>query len=209
MPSLAGEPRKVSDAGAYGPPQWSADGKELGHIGFDGTNATFVTVSLSNGTQRSANLHANIPPTLDLSWNPDRDLVAYPDTSVWESTSHRLRLMKLAEGKHYPLTDGDSEVWSPRWSADGRYLYFCLRQSGGGLMDVWRHAISSDGEPIGKPEAVTSGLGARSISFAADGRKIAYSRNRRVANVSDRYRPKAHSSQTRTPQSGKRLALSQ
>ncbi len=51
-------------------------------------------------------------------------------------------------------------------------------------MDLWRIPISEDGLPDGPAERITTGVGLRrSISFSADGSKIAYSRGQLVSNI--------------------------
>ena len=50
-------------------------------------------------------------------------------------------------------------------------------------MDLWQQAVTDDGRPVGDPLAVTQGLGIRSAAFSPDGKRLAYSRGGRVANV--------------------------
>ena len=64
--------------------------------------------------------------------------------------------------------------WSPKWSADGRALFFA--SSRGGTMNLWRIALDpATGRPVGAPEPVTapsSWVGY--ISVSANGRRIAF-----------------------------------
>jgi Tol biopolymer transport system component len=48
---------------------------------------------------------------------------------------------------------------------------------------MWKLDVSSHGVQRGEPVALSMGLGIRSLGFSADGKKVAYSRGRRVANI--------------------------
>ena len=93
----------------------------------------------------------------------------------------RLWLLRVADGEAIPITDGTWADWSPDWSADGEILYFISNR--GGVMDLWRRAIGTDGLPVGNPEPLTTGIGMRRARFSADGSRMAYSRGRTVSNL--------------------------
>jgi Tol biopolymer transport system component len=60
-------------------------------------------------------------------------------------------------------------------------LYFVSNR--GGEMDLWRLAIAGDGTVAGEPEPITTGIGMLRAAFSPDGKKLAYSRGRMVANL--------------------------
>src|SRR5215813_5378270 len=64
--------------------------------------------------------------------------------------------------------------WSPRWSSDGKYLYFASDR--GGSMNLWRVGIDEDtGKVSGDPEPLTTPatyLG--HIAVSRDGGRIAW-----------------------------------
>ena len=93
----------------------------------------------------------------------------------------RLWTIPASGGEAVPLTDGRTNVWSPTWSRDGRKVFYVSNR--GGSMDLWQQAVADDGRPVGEPLAVTQGLGIRSAAFSPDGKRLAYSRGGRVANV--------------------------
>lgn len=76
------------------------------------------------------------------------------------SASHRISLEALNErsGEWRWLTDGTHWADKPRWSADGRLIYFVSQE--GGLGDVWGLEIDPiAGSPIGLPFRLTGFTG--------------------------------------------------
>jgi TolB protein len=70
---------------------------------------------------------------------------------------------------------------SPIWLPAGRRLLFVSNREGG--RDVYRVSLSATGAPAGKPERLTTGLNAATISLTPDGRRLAYSAFAQTANV--------------------------
>ena len=79
------------------------------------------------------------------------------------------------------MTDGARRDWSPVWSADSRELSFLSDR--GSTQDLWRYVLGADGLPKGAPQQLTSGLEMREIAFSPNGKKLAYSKFRRVRNI--------------------------
>ena len=185
MSALAGLPRKVSSAGRFGKAQWSSDGQQLGYINIEEGMAAFEVVSLVSGEIQKVPFASRrdtvFGGALSIRWQPDQGLVAYIDSSGWDTTRHPLRAMRLENGEAFFVTDGNSEVWSPMWSPEGDHLYYISNRNG--VLDLWRRLISSTGEPTGPAEPLTTGLGIRTAALSRDGSKIAYSKGQRVANV--------------------------
>jgi len=186
MSAVGGGPREIrlpsdSSIERQAPPQWSADGTEIAVAVRRPTGKAIAIVSLESFETR----YVSIPPhegnlSVDLSWSPDGQTFAYVD-SVNDAEVTRLWLIPSAGGEATPVTDGRTNVLSPRWSADGRRLFFASNR--GGAMDLWEHRVGADGKPEGEPVALTHGMGIRWAAFSPDGSKLAYSRGRRVKNV--------------------------
>jgi Tol biopolymer transport system component len=70
---------------------------------------------------------------------------------------------------------------SPQWAPDGRHLFWVSDR--GGSRDVYRIRLDAAGAPAGRPERLTTGADAHTISLSADGRRLAYARFRALSNV--------------------------
>ncbi len=81
-------------------------------------------------------------------------------------------LVNLADGTVHELTDRLTANGSPAWSPDGRRLFYLSNAQG--PADVFAVDIGRDGTARGTPQRMTTGLEARTISFSADGTRIAY-----------------------------------
>jgi len=182
MPTLAGAARKVATAGGLGPAHWSRDSAQLTFVVVDGAGSVFFeTVSLGTGETRRVRAPGRAEARLHATWSPDETLVAFMDAPAMNSDAHSLMLLRLADLRLFPVTDGKSRIWSVTWSRSADTLLFVSNQ--GGAMDIWRQAVTSSGEPKGGPERVTTGLGVRSAALSPDGTKLAYSQGRRIANL--------------------------
>ena len=178
MPTTAGAPQRVATADTPAAPQWSRDGSRLLFV--NGTHAQVV--ALGEGTSESIELPGQSTHRFDLSWSRDERYLAYIDANAAVDEVTRLWVLRVSDKTSFQLTDGQTNVWSPSWSADSDTLYFVSNR--GGEMDLWQQRFGSgrDG-PDGAPEQLTVGIGVRNAAFSEDGRKLVYSKGRRVANV--------------------------
>lgn len=186
MGTLAGPPRKVTAAERVvstnaSPPQWSADGTELACVVYDDAEAAAKIVSLRGGdTRRVALPGRSATKRLDLSWSSDGRHFAYVDAPDVSAQVTRLRVASLT-GEAYALSDGRTNERSPKWSRDGRTLYFVSNR--GGSMDLWQQRMADDGTPEGTPQPLTTGIGITQAAFSPDGAKLIYSKGRQVGNL--------------------------
>jgi Tol biopolymer transport system component len=182
MPALGGPPRKVLAGSRFGfsRPEWSSDGKRLACVVREKGLRTAVVVTLETGESRRVSLPGRETNRWDLAWSHDQLYFAYVDAKSDTSQVGRILVLGLQDGKTTEVTDGRTAVWSPNWSSDGRDLYYISNR--GGSMDLWRQRIE-DGKPVSDPQPLTIGVGITSAAFSPDGRKLAYSKGRVVANV--------------------------
>jgi len=176
--------RRVSDFGYN--PVWSPDGEK-------------VLLATEGVIQPSTRLSKNQLWTINVS-NGDRQLITDGDALQpnWSPHGQRIAYWSRPQGGGQGdvwtmLADGSNAVrvtseaamdWNPVWSPDGKYLYFCSDRSGN--MGLWRVPVEENtGKLSGEAEAVTSGGGASSqhISFAQDGRRIAYVTQEEIKNL--------------------------
>ena len=178
MPALAGGARRLSATTALGPPQWSSDGKEIAYAVTGDTAIEILSVTTGE-SRRIVPTHSD--GVFDLSWSPDGRYFAFIHTAALVSQVTQLVLLRVSDGVELELTDGRTEVWSPAWQDDGRTLAYVSNR--GGPRDLWIQRLNEDGEPAGAPAEMTTGFELLSASFSADGKKVAYSKGRRISNV--------------------------
>ena len=169
MSALGGSPRKVASVaflpgGGPSRPQWSADGTELAYVVY-GVEGAFAEIQ-SLRTQETRRMmlpgrEGNLRN--DLSWSPDGGFFAYVDAVDLFAELTHLWVVRISDGEAIPITDGETLVWSPNWSADGRLLYFV--SSRGGSMDLWQARIAEDGSQDGDPLPLSSGLACAVLCF--------------------------------------------
>ena len=90
-----------------------------------------------------------------------------------------------AGGDAVAVTDGATTDLNPVWSPDGKFLYFSSNR--GGSINIWRVAIDEkSGAVSGQPEAITTigaATSALQLSFARDGRQLAYIAQEEIRNL--------------------------
>jgi TolB protein len=102
------------------------------------------------------------------------------DTKYYTSQVRQILVTGVEDGTTAEITDGRTNVASPTWSRDSRDLYYVSNLAGS--MDLWRQRMRG-GQPVGTPLPMTTGVGLSSAVFSPDGRKLAYSKGRVMANV--------------------------
>ncbi len=163
-------------------PQWSSDGSELACVVWDSAGYFVEIVSLQEVTSRRLSIPVQKFNVWGLSWSGDGRFLAYITAVDRLSSTSQLWVMRVSDGKGFPVTEEGTVEWSPSWSTDGRYLYFVSNR--GGSMDLWRLRIGKNGGPVGKPQPVTTtGLDIKYAKFSPDGSKLAYSKGRVVGNL--------------------------
>jgi Tol biopolymer transport system component len=190
MPLLAGAPRKIApgrqDVAAAG--AWSPDGRELAYpVTFSAAGASpgqprIEILTLATGATRQTKIRPGFGGgALDMAWSPDGQFLALLRANSYNNQTSSLWVLRLSDQREIALTDNRMIQWSPQWSSDSRTLFFTSNR--GGTMDLWQQRIAHSGEPQGPAERLTTGLDILQTSVTADGRKVAYAKGRRIANI--------------------------
>jgi Tol biopolymer transport system component/predicted Ser/Thr protein kinase len=184
MPAFAGTPRRIVRDPGIEPSrlEWSPDGSEVAYVVTDGAHGFVDIMSLDSGESRRLPLPDTVT-AFDLDWSPNGKLFAYIGSARARNNQvTRLWILRRDDGVAKPLTDGQTEVWSPSWSRDGETLYFVTNR--GGTMDLWSQRLDEEeGTVEGPPGQLTTGLEMRYAAFSPDGARVAYSKGRRISNV--------------------------
>jgi tRNA A-37 threonylcarbamoyl transferase component Bud32 len=160
VPALGGSQRKISSFGYH--PRWSPDGARIlfdTQITSINGLPTLYTTALDGGEPRGA-LTDFLKDFAVLSGG----YVAYsiptvngfrcgPRTSNWDADSGPCRL--AAGGEQTQITTGRFLDDKPRWSPDGKMIFFLSQR--GGFFNVWGiHFAPGSGKPVGEPFRVTA-----------------------------------------------------
>jgi len=185
MPALAGTPRKVGPPFSLGaaPPVWSLPaGDELGYPVEDKGVVYLELLNIRSGTTRRLVLEGRKGNArVDFTWSPDGKFVAYVDARNYTAQITQVWILRVSDGRCVALSDGRTNDWSPSWSPDSRSVFFTSNR--GGVMDLWRQPVASDGSSAGTAERLTTGLEVASIALSKDGTRLAYSKGRWLGNA--------------------------
>jgi len=103
-------------------------------------------------------------PVMLFQWSPDGSQIAYE----WRARGREgIYIVSSTGGVHRALVGGSRDS-VPRWSHDGRFLYFNSNRSG--VQEIWR--IPAEG---GQPVAITT-KGGSAAAQSEDGSRIYYAK---------------------------------
>jgi len=177
-PALGGGSRPVvpprSAAAFVASATWSPNGKEIAFVRGD----SLLVAPIEAGPPRSL---AAEKDWHSCRWSPDARWIAcvalnrisvLPGPSFGNLAPSAIDLIPAAGGRPIRVAEPRTLNQSPGFSVDSRRLYYVSSRNG--PRDVYAQEIARSGEPRGEPVRLTTGLGALSISFSADGRQLAY-----------------------------------
>lgn len=129
-------------------PRWSPDSKK---IVFEDKRLNLWLIDLSAGSSAvpvkiDANLFDAPGSNFDAAWSADSQWIVY--TRLLPSHLHAAWVHSLATGQNTQVTDGLSDVISPRFDRNGKYLYFAATTATGpatGWLDMSSMGRAIDG----------------------------------------------------------------
>jgi tricorn protease len=132
----AGEAKsfKLNGTGFYAYPQWSPDGKQITYTD-NGRNLYVLTIA-DGSIKKVASDELYVPGAFrDMfgDWSPDSKWIAY--TQVTGTYFRRIYFYSTEEKKSYAVTDGLSNADEPKFSRDGKYLYFLASTDAGPVLN--------------------------------------------------------------------------
>ncbi len=191
-PASAGPPRQEV-AGRAGvivtSATWSPDGREIAFVRGDSLFARTVAADRVRLISTGPDLHS-------CSWSPNGARLACVSGNSFFVTVRtifglgpmfgnlapsRIVVIPAAGGAPVSVTDSGYLHQSPVWSRDSKTLYYVSNREG--PRDVFALDMSARAPVRGKPVRVTTGLGAHSIDFSADGARIIYAAYTSSANI--------------------------
>ena len=167
---------------------WSRDGKEIAFVRAD----SLLARDLATGNVR---LIATGNDLHSCSWSPTGERIACVSGNSFYGTvgittggamfgnlaPSQIVLVSAAGGKPVAVTDSTSLHQSPAWGPDGRTLYYVSNHEG--TRDVYAQRLDRRGRREGAALRLTTGVGAHSVTFTADGSRLVYAVYGHSANV--------------------------
>ena len=161
-------------------PAWSPDGKFLAYA----LDSAIYVLDIDGRTSRKV---INWHQPHSVTWSPDGQWIAFvSDNRAFslglanDAPSAICVVRAYGEGS-VKLTDQITLNASPVFMPDGRTMLFVSNRGGG--RDVYSLRLNGDFTADGEPVRLTTGLDAHSITIAAGGERLAFSKLRVEANV--------------------------
>jgi serine/threonine-protein kinase len=164
-------------ASPIGSASWSPDGREVAIVENDS-----LVVQPAEGRAGAARFVAIGYALHSCAWSPNGRWIAcisgnvgytVPGGAFGNIAPTAIMLCPAGGGILRALTQQDAMYQSPVWSPDAKWLYFVSNRDG--ARDVYALRVSDEGQAIGVPTRLTTGLAAHSIAYSSNGRYLAYS----------------------------------
>ena len=170
VPALGGAPRRFPTPDLL-ELVWSPNGEQIAYPKEDA-----IFVGPADGGEARKVSDAFAPSSL--SWSPDGKRIAFTSGNAdylfnLNVAPSDIWVVDVRSGEPVRVTEGGHVDFSPVWTPDGKSLLFVSDRGGG--RDIYRISVGIDGEPVGKPERLTTGLDVFTMASSADGRRLSYS----------------------------------
>jgi Tol biopolymer transport system component/tRNA A-37 threonylcarbamoyl transferase component Bud32 len=178
IPALGGNAKVAVPAPSvpqfFFPGCWSPDGTEVSYVFRDTVLARRVETRTTRAIAVAKEAHS-------LAWSADGRWLAFvvgnsqarlPGSVYGNIAPSQIMVVPAKGGIPAEVTDRASANISPQWVPGSRTLLFISNRDGGN--DIYEVPLGSDGRPRNMPRRITTGLGANTISLAADGRTVGF-----------------------------------
>jgi Tol biopolymer transport system component len=147
-------------------PAWSRDGKSIAYRS-QVDQALWMAEATGASPRRVTQLEASATRHSQPAFSHDGRSLAF--VRYVASQRSELAVVNLETGTIRDLTRDSALALSPRWSPDGRFVYFA--SSRGGTLSIWRIAVAS-----GEIEPITAGQDDNEeLDLSADGKRLVFS----------------------------------
>ncbi len=161
---------------------FSRDGRHLIYSGTRTSPGLFVADSDGKESRRLRLKGLDQPFSLsEPALSPDGRRLVFTEFTGTATATSKLWTVGLDGSGLEALTGGESFDHHPRWSADGRRLFFISDRNG--HHDLWSMALDEHGRPQPPAQSMTVGVDLGSFSVSADGRRLSYSRISERSNI--------------------------
>jgi tricorn protease len=139
-----GEPKifSLKGAGFYAYLKWSPDSKKINFV--DNSRSLYV-LDIASGAMTKIDADELYTPgefrDISGNWSADSKWIAY--TRITSTQFKQVYLYSVAQQKSFAVTDGLSDASEPRFSRDGKYLYFFSSTDAGPVIN-WFDQSSID-----------------------------------------------------------------
>ena len=168
MPAGGGEEQILTSprsSGAENASDWSPDGswvlaessRNPPGIQTPGVRIWLLPVSAAPQAETQGRVVAHDPEynLAQSHFSPNGKWIAFIAISTVGATPHTIYVIPASGGDWIPITEGRYIADKPRWSPDGKTIYFLSPR--GGFLNVWgRRFDPAQGKPLGQPFQVTA-----------------------------------------------------
>ncbi len=166
---------------------FSPDGRQLIYSGTRTAPGLFVADADGGPSNRLQSRRLNLKG-LDQSFSlsepalsPDGRRLAFTEFLGTATSTSKIWTVNLDGTDLEPLTTDDSFNHHPRWSADGRHIFFISDR--GGHRDLWLMELDDQHRPLPPARPMTVGISLGSFDLSADGKQLSYSKVNERSNI--------------------------
>ena len=182
----SGGPEATLPTGFVNPWDWSADGARILHSCASPTKTATICVSSRDISSKTDTRMVVVDPDhlfYQGRFSPDGRWIVFNAQSLKTVGTSVLGVVPASGGKWTPLTDATLWADKPRWTPDGRTLYFISNRNGP-FFDVWGLRFDPDtGRAIGDTFRVTHNESPGRTLDASAGSELGVSSTRLVVPI--------------------------